>query len=62
MNFTKIVKAHLESPCRELSNGLGNVPALVVFWELIVCVFILGVQSSCNHELNNFLRVYFIQN
>ena len=30
MNFTKIVKADLDSPCRELSNGgLGIVVALL---------------------------------
>ena len=33
MNFTKIAKADLESPCRELSNsGLGIVVALLVCW------------------------------
>ena len=32
MNFTKIVKADLDSSCRELSNGgLGIVIALTVF-------------------------------
>ena len=32
MNFTKIVRADLDSPCQELSNdGLGIVVALTVF-------------------------------
>ena len=36
MNFTKIVKADLDSPRRELSNGgLGIVVALLVHWQII---------------------------
>ena len=50
MNFTKIVKADLDSPRPKLSNGgLGIDVALTVFFqELIFRVFLLRVQSSCN--------------
>ena len=39
MNFTKIVKADLDSPRRELSNGgLGIAVTLLVRWQIIfVC-------------------------
>ena len=49
MNFTKIVKADLDSPRRELSNGgLEIVAALTVFsGNYFFPVFLLGVQSSC---------------
>ena len=48
MNFTKIVKADLDSPRRELSDGgLGIVVALTFFRQLIFRVFLLGVQFSC---------------
>ena len=48
MNVIKIVKADLDFPRQELSNSdLGIVVALLVFWELIFRVFLLGVQSSC---------------
>ena len=47
MNFTKIVKAGLISPCQELSNGgLEIVAALMIFWELTFRVRLLEVQSS----------------
>ena len=36
MNFTKIVKADLDSPRRELSNGgLKSVVTLLVRWQII---------------------------
>ena len=48
MDHTKIVQADLDSPRRELSNGgLEIVVALSVFSGIFVCVFLLGVQSSC---------------
>ena len=49
MNVTKIVKADLDSPRRDLSNsGLVILVALLIFRQLIFCVFLLGVvQSSC---------------
>ena len=35
MTFTKMNKADLESPCRELSNGgLGIVAVLLVRWKI----------------------------
>ena len=50
MNVTKIVKADLDSPCRELSNGsLGIVVALTVFRKLIFCLFLLGIQFNYTH-------------
>ena len=46
--ISKIVKADLNSPCRELSKrGLGIIVALSVFSGIIFRVFLLGVQSSC---------------
>ena len=48
MNFAKIVKSDLNSPRRELSDGgLGIFVAFMVFRQLMFCVFLLGVQSSC---------------
>ena len=48
MEFTKPGQKHLDSPRRELSNGgLGIVVALLVRWEINVCMFILEIQSSC---------------
>ena len=52
MNFTKTVKADLDSPRRELSHGgLGIVVTLLVRWQIFFCVRLLGVQSSC---INSF--------
>ena len=49
IKFSKIVKADLNSPHRELSNGgLDILVALFVFWELIFCASLLWVQSSCS--------------
>ena len=49
MTFTKLDQADLDSPRRELSNGgLGIVIALLVCWQIILCVLLLGVQSSCS--------------
>ena len=48
MDHTKIYPEDLNSACRELSNGgLEIVVALSVFSGIFVCVFLLGVQSSC---------------
>ena len=50
MNFTKIVKADLDSPRRELSNGgFEVVVALLVRSRTIFCVLIADSKSSCNH-------------
>ena len=39
MDFTKIVKEDLDSPCQELSNGgLGIVVAVMDFPEIIIFV------------------------
>ena len=47
MNFTRIVKADLDSPLRELSNGgFGVVVTLTIFRQLMCRAFLLGVQSS----------------
>ena len=49
MDFTKIVKAELDSPRQELSNGgLGIVVALSVFSEIVFLCACTGVQSSCS--------------
>ena len=48
MDFTKLVKAALDSPRQELSGcGLGFVVALTVFQEIIFCVLVLEKRSSC---------------
>ena len=53
MTFTKTDKAHLDSPCQELSCcGPGIVVALLVCsGKLIFRVFLLVVQSSCMYLL-----------
>ena len=47
MAFTKMDKAGLDSPCRELSNGgLGIVVALLVRWQIVFRVFLLGCNPA----------------
>ena len=51
MDQTKLNKADLDSPRRELSlRGLGFVVAFSVFGEINFRVRLLGVQSSCSNE------------
>ena len=48
MNFTNIVRADLDSPCRELSNGgPETVVALSAFSEFSVC-FYWGSNPAVN--------------
>ena len=45
MTFTKLDQEDLDYLCRELSNGgLGIVVALLVRWQIIFCVRLLGVR------------------
>ena len=47
MDFTKIAKADLDSPCQELSNsGLRFFVALLVFWELIFVCFYRAINPA----------------
>ena len=47
MNFTKIVKTDLDSPCQELSNsGLGIFLVISIFRRSIFCVRLQGIQFS----------------
>ena len=50
MNFTKIAKADLDSPCQDLSNGgLKSVIAPLVRRQIdCVCVCVTDRQSSCS--------------
>ena len=52
MNFTKIVKPDLDSPCRELSNGgLGIVVTLLACQKIDFFVFfsLIGNPAVCHH-------------
>ena len=62
---TKMHLTDLNSPRRELSNGgLRIVVALLVHWQIILCVIILENQSSCSIHLvewyKNMYQWYFI--
>ena len=54
MTHTKLNQEDSDSPHQELSNdGIGIIVALTVRWQIIVCVFLLGVQSSCSLVVGN---------